>query len=110
MAQPTTYSAFWLHYLRVHARPATRRVHCVGTGAALGLALAGLLRRDWRLALAAPVVGYGAAWSAHVGLEGNTPATFGHPAWSLFSDLRMAGLMLTGRLRPHLQEAGVVAD
>ena len=105
MTRPSDYAAFWPHYLRAHARPSTRRVHCAGTVSALGLALTALWKRDWRLALAAPLVGYGAAWSAHVGLEGNVPATFGHPAWSLYSDLRMAALMLTGRLEPHLRKA-----
>ncbi|MGI4748512.1 MAG: Mpo1-like protein [Janthinobacterium lividum] len=101
-----TYTEFWPRYLRAHARPITRMVHCAGTGTALILVGTSIFRRDWRFAAAAPLVGYGAAWGAHFGLEGNKPATFGHPVWSLLSDARMAVLMLTGRLGPHLDKAG----
>jgi hypothetical protein len=31
-------------------------------------------------------------------VEGNKPATFGHPWWSFISDFRMLWLMVTGGL------------
>jgi hypothetical protein len=46
---------------------------------------------------AAPVVAYGMAWFSHFVIEGNKPATFGHPAWSLRGDWKMLGMMWTGR-------------
>ncbi|NKC29585.1 DUF962 domain-containing protein [Falsiroseomonas selenitidurans] len=109
MAEPRFpgYADFWLYYLRQHARPRTRLVH--GAGTLAGLALLGwavLAGQPW-LAAAAVLVGYGAAWASHLFIEGNRPATFGHPLWSLASDLRMAWLMLTGGLTAELRRAGV---
>ena len=89
------YDAFWLHYLAVHRRPATRLLHYCGS--LLGLACL----------VAAPIVGYACAWTAHFVLEGNRPATFGHPVWSFVSDFRMLALALSGRLGRHLGRAGV---
>ena len=50
---------------------------------------AGLLTRRRAFFLAAPVVGYGFAWVGHFFVEGNKPATFKHPLWSLRGDLVM---------------------
>lgn len=98
-----SYDAFWLHYLAQHRRPATRQLHYLGSSLGLlglgGAALAG----DWRLAVASPLVGYGCAWLSHFAIEGNRPATFGHPVWSLVSDFRMLGLALSGRLARQLE-------
>jgi len=100
-----TYDDFWLRYLRAHAQPATRAVHY--TGSLLALAALLLAARDWRWLIAAPLIGYAFAWTAHVAVERNRPETFGHPLWSLASDYRMLGLALTRRLAPHLQRTGL---
>lgn len=101
-----TYDQFWLRYLRAHARPATRGLHYAGTLLALAC-LAGSAAWDWRLLPAAPAIGYGFAWAAHFRVEGNRPETFGHPFWSLISDVRMLALFLSGRLGRHLWRAGI---
>src|SRR6185312_7207576 len=103
MGEPIdSYAAFWAHYLRAHRRPQTRALHYASTAGALLLLAVALAIRDWRLAIAAPLLGYGLAWIGHAALEGNRPATFCHPLWSLLSDLRMLALFATGRLGPHL--------
>ena len=103
----TTFGDFWPYYLREHARPATRAIHIAGTWAAVAALVLGLLTGTWWLVLAAPFVGYGSAWVSHMAVERNRPATFAHPAWSLFGDLRMAWLAATGRLGAELRRNGL---
>lgn len=100
-----TYGEFWLHYLRAHRRTGTRALHYLGSTLALAMVAAAAIRTDWRLLPGAVVVGYALAWTGHFAVEGNRPATFGHPIWSLLSDFRMLLLWLTGRLAPHLVRA-----
>ena len=102
-----SFDEFWPHYLREHARPATRAVHVAGTWAAAGVLALGLLAGPWWLVLLAPVVGYGCAWVSHLTIERNRPATFTYPAWSLRGDLRLAWLAARGGLGAELRRHGV---
>jgi hypothetical protein len=102
-----SYEEFWLRYLRAHGRPLTRTMHYLGSLLALAVLVFALSRGAWGWLVAVPLIGYGFAWAAHLGIEHNRPETFGHPFWSLASDFRMLGLFLSGRLGPHLQRAGV---
>ena len=99
------YDQFWLRYLRAHSSANTRTLHYIGSVLALAALVLALL--DWRSLIAAPIVGYGFAWTAHFAIERNRPETFGHPFWSLFSDYRMLLLALSFRLAPHLERAGL---
>jgi hypothetical protein len=101
-----TYAEFWPRYLKAHADKRTKALHFAGTGTGVLLLIAFLLTRDWRLLAAAPVVGYACAWVGHMVFERNKPETFGHPLWSLYSDFRMLGLFLAGRLGDELRRTG----
>lgn len=83
--------------MREHGLPLTRRLHFIGTLAAL-ITLLASVTVDWRLLALVPVTGYGFAWYAHFFVERNRPATFTYPAWSLVGDFRMFWLMLVGRM------------
>jgi hypothetical protein len=106
-----SFGDFWPHYLREHARPATRLIHVAGTSLVIIIGLAALALRSWWLFAAMPVAGYGFAWASHFAVERNRPATFTHPLWSLRADFRMWRLWLTGGLGAELRAAGIaVAD
>jgi hypothetical protein len=107
MTRSATYKEFWPRYLREHARPGTRRLHYLGTGAGLVAAVYALATQTWAALLILPLAGYGLAWLGHAAVERNRPATFTHPLWSLVSDYRMFFLWIAGRLDRALAEAGV---
>ena len=98
-----TFEDFWPFYVREHANKQNRQLHFVGTTLALGLAAGGLLtKRRWML-LAAPVAGYGFAWVGHFLVEGNRPATFEHPLWSLRGDFKMWTMMVRGEMDAEVE-------
>lgn len=97
-ADPSTYEEFWPYYVSQHLHPLTRAIHVGGTTAGLLIALAALVAGPlWLLALA-PIVGYACAFASHFLVEGNKPATFGHPAWSFRADFRLLGRTYTGHI------------
>src|SRR5271165_1441138 len=101
-----TYPEFWRRYLAAHADPRTRGLHYLGTLFGVSALVTAGLTRDWRWLLAAPIVGYALAWLGHLVFEHNRPETFGHPFWSLASDLRMLGLFVSGRLGREINAIG----
>lgn len=111
METPRTYEEFWPYYVSQHMDPTCRKLHVVGTTAALGLVAVSPL---FPLALlAAPIVGYGLAWIGHFGFEKNRPATWGglkFAAWSLRSDFRMLRYTFTGRMEGVVREVGAALE
>lgn len=103
----TSFAEFWPFYLQEHSRPQTRALHYLGTTLVVALAIYALVTGRLIWAAAMPVAGYFFAWLAHFTVEKNRPATFTYPLWSLIADFRMWGLWITGRLKPHLERAGI---
>jgi hypothetical protein len=102
-----TYPQFWRYYLREHAKPATRAWHYLGTSLTLLCVLAALVARQPWFLLAAVILGYAPAWIGHFASEKNRPATFRYPLWSLYSDFRMFGTWISGRMPAALADADV---
>src|SRR4051812_30741294 len=98
-----TFEDFWPYYVKAHSSKNKRRLHFAGTSAAMGLVAASVITRRWWLAALAPVVGYGCAWIGHFFVEGNTPATFGHPLWSLQADFVMWKKTLEGAMDAEVE-------
>lgn len=96
---------FWAFYVNQHSKPSTRRWHFAGTLSSILLLIYSVLFNWWFLVFV-PIFGYGLAWYSHFFVEGNVPATFGHPFWSLLCDFRMFGLMLTGKMDREIKRLG----
>ena len=92
-----SFADFWPFYVRAHSKHTTRLLHATGSVLAVAIVAAAFATNLWLL-LAAPVVGYAFAWYSHFFVEGNKPATFGHPFYSLAADYRMLFLMMAGRM------------
>ncbi|MEO7262563.1 MAG: DUF962 domain-containing protein [Jatrophihabitantaceae bacterium] len=94
-----SYQEFFPYYVAMHSKPLTRKLHFAGTVTGLALTTFGTLTGRRRLMAALPVLGYGTAWPSHWLVEGNNPASFGHPLWSLRGDFQMISMMFSGRDR-----------
>ena len=97
------YSDFWPYYVSQHLKPATRQFHFAGTSASLLLIAATIIWGQPWLLVALPFAAYGLAWYSHFRIEGNTPATFEHPLYSLRGDFQMYGLMWSGRMTDEVR-------
>lgn len=97
------YEEFWPFYLSQHSKTATRFWHFIGTSFVFVFIIAAVLVKWWYFFLA-PVVAYGFAWFSHFMIEGNKPATFGHPFWSLRADFQMYFYLLSGKLKGELKK------
>jgi hypothetical protein len=108
--QIRSFEEFWPYYVRAHANKGNRLLHFVGTSTAIACAAGALLLSRPKLALLAPLAGYGAAWIGHFGVEKNVPATFGHPLWSLKADFVMWSKIISGTMDAEVERVLAEAD
>ncbi len=99
-----TFEEFWPHYVREHAKKSTRTLHFVGTSLAMACVGGAVVLRKPSLLLLAPLVGYG-PWVSHFFIEGNRPATFTHPLYSLRADFVMWRKILDGTMDAEVERA-----
>jgi len=93
-----TFDEFWPHYVGEHRHPVNRALHYTGTALALGSLATGCVTFNPVLVVAAPVIGYGFSWAGHFLLEGNKPASWSNPVYSLMGDFKMLGLAVRGKM------------
>lgn len=97
-----SFEEFWPYYVKAHSKKLNRTLHFIGTSLAIGcVALSAIKGKKWLLR--APLVAYPLAWTGHFFVEGNTPATFGHPLWSLRADFIMWYKTLTGTMDSEVE-------
>jgi len=92
------FADFYPFYLSEHSNRTCRRLHFVGTSAALLLVLQAIESLSGWWMLAALVTGYAFAWCGHVFYERNRPATFSHPFFSFAGDWVMWKDILIGKI------------
>lgn len=97
-----TFEEFWDFYVGEHKKKTTRILHFLGTTAAVGCVVGGLLTKKRWLLLVAPIAGYGPAWVSHFFVEKNKPATFKYPLWSLQADFVMWWKMVKGQMQAEV--------
>lgn len=99
MAGYSSFREFYPFYLGEHRDRTCRRLHFVGTSAALGCVVAAVVRDNAWWLLGALACGYAFAWVGHFFFEKNRPATFKHPFYSFLGDWVMYKDMLIGKIK-----------
>ncbi len=94
-----SFREFYPYYLGEHGNRTSRRLHVSGTLLAVAIAAGAVVTSRWAWLLAVPLAGYLPAWVGHFFFEGNSPATFRYPLYSLRGDFSMLAEVLTGRMR-----------
>lgn len=93
-----SFEEFWPFYVGEHRSPVNRALHYAGTSMAIGTVGAAAFTLNPTWLILTPIVGYGPAWVGHFLIEGNKPASFRHPLWSLRADLKMLGMAVRGKM------------
>ncbi|HUL93699.1 MAG TPA: Mpo1-like protein [Burkholderiales bacterium] len=81
-----SFADFYPFYLSEHANRTCRRLHFIGTSAALVFMLHAIESLNAWWILASLLTGYAFAWCGHFFFEHNRPATFAHPFYSFVGD------------------------
>ncbi len=93
-----SFEEFWPFDVLEHENKTNRRLHFVGTTAAMAVLGTALIKRRPELIPLALVAGYGPAWIGHFFVEKNRPASFKYPLWSLLGDFKMWGKTVRGTM------------
>ncbi len=98
-----SFEEFWPYYVLEHENQLNRKLHFVGTTAAMAVVGTALIKRNPALIPLALVAGYGPAWVGHFFVEKNKPASFKYPLWSLLGDFKMWGKTIRGTMNREVE-------
>lgn len=98
-----SFEEFWPYYVLEHENKLNRKLHFVGTTAAMAVVGTALIKRNPALIPLALVAGYGPAWVGHFFVEKNKPASFKYPLWSLLGDFKMWGKTIRGTMNREVE-------
>ena len=107
MKKYKSFKEFYPYYISEHDNKYTKLMHFIGTSISIFFLIKFFLSFNILFILYALLSGYGFAWIGHFFIEKNKPATFKYPWWSQIGDHHMTLLMLTGKLKKALSDAGV---
>jgi hypothetical protein len=94
----STFAEFYPFYLKEHSNKMCRRLHFVGSTAALGCLIMLIATRQPIYLLYGLLAGYGFAWIGHFFFEKNKPASFKRPIYSFMGDWVMYRDIWTGKV------------
>lgn len=93
-----SFEEFWPHYVGLHSRPETQRLHAVATLTFGALVIGGIVTRRPALIFLAPLADYAIAQTSHRVFEKNVTTPWKNHAWHARAELRMLRLVLTGKM------------
>ncbi|MBQ4835938.1 MULTISPECIES: DUF962 domain-containing protein [Pseudoalteromonas] len=93
-----SFNEFYQFYLTEHSDKNCRRMHFIGSALVLVTLCVSMILQLWSLLILLPFFGYGFAWFGHFFFEGNRPATFTHPFYSLLADWVMFKDIITRKV------------
>lgn len=101
----TSFEAFWPHYVRMHSRPETQRMHLVATMSFGALVVAAVAKRSPALLLLAPIADYAIAQTSHRVFEKNRTLPWKNHLWHARAELRMAMHVLRGTMQDEVDRS-----
>ncbi|ESP91226.1 MULTISPECIES: DUF962 domain-containing protein [Pseudoalteromonas] len=96
--QFASFNEFYQFYLTEHSNKNCRRMHFIGSALVLVTLFVSIILQLWALLILLPLFGYGFAWFGHFFFEGNRPATFTYPFYSLLADWVMFKDIITRKV------------
>ena len=95
---PSNKEEFYVYYLAKHSKQWTRRAHLIGTVVGAVGVVASAARVDPIGAAVSVAVGTAVCWVGDFAVEGTKPTALKHPIWSVYSNFKMVGEMISGKM------------